>query len=333
MNVSLRSCLVALRVGVTVSMAWSCGGSPRFERTGSSTTDGRQAGAAVPGIGPGPDAPGSGVGGTPGSGGRSADGGVIPIGPPAPAPTTTGGTSGSGGILGTGGVVIGGNSASGGSAGAAGTSVHPAGAGGGGGGGSPGPTCTSANIPADGSIADFSDWNGVTGRWGSTGRLTGTIFSYHGPASTTSASVEGADLHFRLTGTAVPGVGDGFVGGGLSFDTCADAAATSGLSFTVKGTTGGCALELQIQTLSDKPTALGGTCVSGCTFATMTKLATAGTIVIPFSGMAGAAPIVFSPAEIVGVQWQLTVPAPATSGGAQSPCSYDLTFDDLKFVR
>jgi hypothetical protein len=139
-------------------------------------------------------------------------------------------------------------------------------------------------------------------------------------------------LHF--VGSVVPAMtGGGYAGGGLSFDICATAEAYTGISFSVTGSTGGCALELQLQTYSTKPVANNGGCQGGtCSSASKGNLTVPGTVTVSFSDLTGAAPVPFSSKELVGIQWQLTIPEGAP-GAPQMPCSVDLYVDDVTFVK
>ena len=108
--------------------------------------------------------------------------------------------------------------------------------------------------------------------------------------------------------------------GGLYFDLCTSAQAYTGVQFTIAGDKGTCALELQVQTNSDKPVdTMGrkGTCSTGCVTPSAKALVVTGTapqpISVPFSSLMGGAPNPFDLHEIVGLQWQLTSPTSCTA--------------------
>jgi len=240
--------------------------------------------------------------------------------------TGTGGTtSGAGGLSGSGGV-----------SGSAGSGVGTGGAASGSGGAAPLACQTPTAAPA--TLTDFSDWNPISGKWGSANSILGGLFNYASTMSTLQVSVvdkptAAGDKALHFVGNVVPAMtGGGYAGGGLSFDICATAAAYTGISFSVSGSTGGCALELQLQTYSTKPIANNGGCQSGCSSASKGNLTVPGTVTVSFSDLTGAAPTAFSSTELVGIQWQLTIPEGAP-GAPQMPCPVDLYFDDVTFVK
>jgi hypothetical protein len=229
----------------------------------------------------------------------------------------TGGDRGAGGTTGgTGGIAAG----TGGSAGTGGGAP--------GSGGAPVVLCPATVVPAGGDITDFSNWSASAGRWGTAGGLRGAIFSYADRAmgSTAGVSVGGTNPSLRLTGQLA---GGRFAGGGLAFETCANGSQYNALEFTIGGSTGGCLMELQVATYSDKAVPEGA-CESGCVSARKQNLQTsvgpnAARVTVPFDELMDAAPRAFDPTEIVGVLWQvLQVP------NMQLDCLFDLTIDDIK---
>jgi len=124
------------------------------------------------------------------------------------------------------------------------------------------------------------------------------------------------------------------MGGGLQFDQCATAASFAGIQFDIAGSTGGCALELQLQTYADRPATASpaGGCASGCTSPVKVNLATSGTVAVMFSDLTGGTPSPFSAAQLVQIQWQFTIP-PGVDGGIQTPCSVNMTFDNITFIH
>jgi hypothetical protein len=178
--------------------------------------------------------------------------------------------------------------------------------------------------PPGGVVTDFSDWNTATGRFGSPGGIVGTIFSYAGTGSTATVAVDPVAANMHHTATVVAG---SYAGAGLSFDICATAAAYNAVQFSITGSLVGCALEFQVQTYSDKSTNLGGGCVAAsCSFPVRSNLSiNPSPVTIPFLGLIGGAPKPFNATEIVGLQWQVTVPG-------QGPCAVDLRVDNIKFL-
>jgi hypothetical protein len=236
----------------------------------------------------------------------------------------SGGTTGSGGVSGTAGT------------GTAGTGAGTGGAASGSG-GAAALACQSP-VAAMATLTDFSDWNPTSGKWGSVNSIIGGVFSYNSTMSTLQVAVAAkpgatGDNALHFSGTVVPAMtGGGYAGGGLSFDVCATAAAYTGIGFTVSGSTGGCALELQLQTYSTKPATNGGGCQTGCASAGKTNLAVPGPVTVSFSDLSAAGPGSFSAAELVGIQWQLTIPA-GVAGAPQAPCTVDMYVDDVTFVK
>jgi hypothetical protein len=236
----------------------------------------------------------------------------------------SGGTTGSGGVSGTAGTGAGTGGAASGTGGAASGS-----------GGAAALACQSpAAAPA--TLTNFSDWDPTSGKWGSANSVIGGIFQYNSTGSTLQVAVAPkttGDNALHFSGTVVPAMtGGGYAGGGLSFDVCATAAAYTGIGFTVSGLTGGCALELQLQTFSTKPANNGGGCQTGCVSAGKTNLAVPGPVTVNFSDLSAAGPGPFSAAELVGIQWQLTIP-PGVAGAPQAPCTVDMYVDDVTFVK
>jgi hypothetical protein len=225
-----------------------------------------------------------------------------------------GGGSGSG-RTGTGGSTVG----SGGTTGSGG-----AGSGTGGAGGGVGYPCAPQLAPSA-AVTSFTDAVVATGRWGTAGTsFTGGVFTYMNAGGAFLSSVDPA-LNFHMVGNVM-----GYAGGGLYFDVCTSARAYTGLQFTIAGDKGTCALELQVQTNSDKlvdTQGRKGTCSTGCVYPSVKALVVTGTaaqtISVPFSSLTGGAPIPFDLHEIVGLQWQLTSP---------TSCTADITIDDIAWT-
>jgi hypothetical protein len=251
-----------------------------------------------------------GSGGSPSSGGQSS----------------SGGSSASGGISGSGGSS---SNASGGQSGSGGSTAT-------GTGGSSALSCASENSPADPLLSDFSatSWNAASGRWGTPGNLTGSIFSYSGSTDKTmSAKVSSGSL--VVSGDVAAG---SYGGAGMAFATCINTAKYTGFQFTLGGSTAGCDLLFQVQTFSQQAASSGGGCASGssCYNFPAAKVQIADSpVTVHFAdlantGMPAAAADLAK--EIVGAQWQLQSASPA-AGAAQSDCSgINLTIDDVKFV-
>jgi hypothetical protein len=201
--------------------------------------------------------------------------------------------------------------------------------------------CGATATPTNGNVTDFSDWNNTMGKWGVAPGLRGTRYGYSspsmdgGPPSTNVVMVDATLQNLSFTGSVEPA---GYAGAGLGFDVCGNVSGYTGLQFSYSGTLGGCALEIQLVTFSQKPTdqnPAGGcdrTVTSCFNFPKKTMLpeptATLTPITIPFAEMTGWTAA--NATEIVGIQWQVTVPPPVDGG--QTTCAIDLRFDDIKFV-
>jgi hypothetical protein len=182
-------------------------------------------------------------------------------------------------------------------------------------------------IPA-GTVTDFSDYNTTTGKWGNLSGLYGAAFGYG--ALTWAVDTVNRNLH--ITGTLASG---DYSGGGLSFYACADVSTFSSVSFTLAGSAPGCDLELQVQTFDKLPvtnTPPGG-CASSCYgFPSKGRVAipssTATPVTTPLSTLSNWSAA--NAAQVVGIQFQFSVPQVA-DGGTATSCAVDVTIDDVKF--
>jgi hypothetical protein len=203
--------------------------------------------------------------------------------------------------------------------------------------------CSNAVKPAMATIVDWSPctWRNTAGHFGLC-PITGSVYPYQGgmaadgtpSSSTNSPDLTAQNLHWMAT--VQP---NGYAGFGLQFDACTDVSTFSGVQFTLSGTTGGCDLQLQFATFSQRPTTqstLPGGCdpdagscygypaatmLAGPTDATAAPI----TIQIPFSGVTNWS--TDNAKQIVGLQWQLGTPS-----GATTACTADLRLDDVAFM-
>ena len=192
-------------------------------------------------------------------------------------------------------------------------------------------------------LTDFSPayWMNTALKWGMA-PFQGTKFSYVSPAigdggattATANVDIAPAQQNLNVMATVQPGGDAGF---GLLFDQCATVAAYTGVRFSMQGSTGGCALELQFQTFEQRPKdqsppggcdrAAGASCYG---YPVAKDLPTPPnttdwiTVDVPFGGVTGWSATVA--AEIVGLQWQLTAAA------GLPPCAASLRIDDIQFV-
>ena len=198
---------------------------------------------------------------------------------------------------------------------------------------SPALNCSNGASPANPVITTFTTdegWCTSSGKWGTTGNLVGSVFSYKGTATGTMVNhnVVGGALH--LTGDVM--VAD-YAGGGLAFDACVNTSTYSGVQFVMGGNAAGCSVQFQLQTYSQQASENRGGCVQDAgscyQFPKFSLPASGGEITVRWTdlestGMPATARQIA--AEIVGLQFQLQ----ADTGVACT--AFDLTFDDVKFI-
>lgn len=194
--------------------------------------------------------------------------------------------------------------------------------------------CTPGVSPAKPAITDFTEgqgWCASSGKWGATGNLVGSVFTYKG-------TVEGTTISHTVTAGALHLMGDvmaaDYAGGGLAFDACVNTRAYSGVQLTLGGNAAGCTVYLQVQTYSQQATENRGGCsasAGSCYQFPKSILPTAGggpTTVrwseLEATGMPATADAIA--AEIVGLQFQLQ----AESGTACT--GFDVSIDDVQLV-
>jgi hypothetical protein len=293
-------CRRAVNAALCIAVIAGCG-VPTYMRVG----DGASQEASAGGTG------GRDVGGAPGSGG------TILVG--------------SGGVPGSGGAPASGGTAGGGGRGSGGAGSGGRGSGGAGGAGS---MCPSRITPATGLVTEFADWSAAAGKWGPAGGLQGGRLAYAGTSSTAAADVDATAQNLRFTANVVAG---GYAGGGITFDTCASAGTNTAVQFSLLGSTGGCVLEYQVQTFSQRPTTEvpPGGCTGTCRvyprkagIATPTSATVKTMVIVRFSELLGWTAANHD--EVVGMVWQVT--SPPTDGGVQLPCAVDMRVDDVRFV-
>jgi hypothetical protein len=197
--------------------------------------------------------------------------------------------------------------------------------------------CSAAVTPAA-MVTNFSDYSATAGRWGDSARLFGAIYGYAGTGSMMTVSVDSTAVDLHFVGTVNPvadgGTNMGYAGGGLQFLACANVASFTGLRFTVSGSNA-CALELQFPNFAQRPTdqnppggcdRTAGSCFNYAKKTGLTVTATASTVTVMFSELSPT----LATGELVGLQWQATVP-PGVDGGAQTPCAVDFHVDNVEF--
>jgi hypothetical protein len=156
-----------------------------------------------------------------------------------------------------------------------------------------------------------------------------------------AGTVDTAEKNLHFVGTI--NAGD-YGGGGLSFYACASVASYTSVSFSLSGSLAGtaaeCDLELQVQTFDQRPTtqtppggcdSSAGSCYG---YPVKTKIgspsSTATTIKLTLADFSKWSTA--NAKQVVGLQWQVTVPTSATTSDAALPsCTADFRVDDVKF--
>jgi hypothetical protein len=207
--------------------------------------------------------------------------------------------------------------------------------------------CTQPVTPTNTLITDFGTctWHNTAGKFGLC-PITGSPYTYAGPTAVDGAAMSVASKSADLTAQnmefmATVEAGGGYAGFGLQFDECVDLSNFHGVQFTLIGTTGGCDLQLQFQTFEQRPTTQNppGSCDStaGSCYGYPAQLqlqqppdmTTPITVQVMFANVTNWTATTAK--EVVGLQWQLTVPAPP-DGGTQITCAADLRFDDVALI-
>jgi hypothetical protein len=200
--------------------------------------------------------------------------------------------------------------------------------------------CTAAGaltLAPDGQVATFSplEWNATSSKWCNARGLDGSVFAYAGAGSMSTATVDATNQNLKLTYTVAAG---GYAGGGLTFDSCVNAAAFTNVVFSAaiaSGTLTGCSWQVQVQTQDQKASTdtspSGGTCASNCyRYPAVTGLAApmaSGTtyteLFSAFNNPAGSTTPTRT--QLVGIQWQVN------SAAGTGTCTGELRFDNIKF--
>ncbi len=198
--------------------------------------------------------------------------------------------------------------------------------------------CSPGVNPTDPFIADFSSgtFNGNTGRWGGNLNLTLFIYDYRDPGNPGSSSANSLDGEaFNFSGQ-VPGDGDSYAGGGIHFDSCVNTTTYTGVQYKLTGSTGGCTVYFELQTYTAEPINERGGCASYCFQFPRTAVAPRSTLItIPFALLDGTglpATAAGMASDIMGLRWQVEA-APAQGDAGRTGCTFDLTVDDVRFVK
>ena len=195
--------------------------------------------------------------------------------------------------------------------------------------------------PTDALLTDFSPatYNAAKGKWGvegNQGNLTGTTYNRKDSGSTTVTSKVEAEA-FSLSGQVVPGATpESYAGGGLQFDRCVDTAVYTGVEFRLSGSAGGCDVYFQLATYDEQPTYAKGGCATDCEDFPQEKVTPRSTpTTVLFAELANTgfpASAAAMAAQIMGLRWNLQLPAGPFDAG-QNPCNFNLTVDDVRFVK
>ena len=198
--------------------------------------------------------------------------------------------------------------------------------------------CSAAIIPnnlGNGGVTDFSDWK--SSKWGTSGNLSGYMYSYKGPkGSTMSAGADATAKSMHVTGAVMAG---DYGGVGLSFTSCATVASFTQVQFTLSGSSPGCDMELQIKTFDQQPVSQNpaGGCLQdaaeGCyNFPVVKQVAVPSsdvqTVTTPLSNISNWSEA--NAGQVVGMQWQWTGTGVDPDAGVG--CPIDVTISDIKFL-
>jgi hypothetical protein len=151
--------------------------------------------------------------------------------------------------------------------------------------------------------------------------------SYTFGAPTPVLSLTGGTLRATLTGSTVAAAT--YVGFGLYFNSCVNAATYAGVKFTLSGTmTGGCTLMYSSNYSENAPTTdTKGSCTAAACYPSqkMITIPASGDTSVAWAEQVGGAPVAaVNPGKLVGVQWQFTIPAGMS-------CTANLTIDNVTF--
>jgi hypothetical protein len=201
--------------------------------------------------------------------------------------------------------------------------------------------CTATNTvtaPADGIIADFSGPDGGI-------KIMGGITTYGGIAQPTYTMSVGSLNFTEAVGTSPNG--PQYAGLVLFFNSCVNACAFQGVSFSIKGTITGCTMQFSSNftqdvcndgTTNSDPKGsyrfdAGATCPAYSPQAQVTGItSTAQTVRVGFNGpglVGGVPETEVDNGHLTAVQWQFTIPQ--AGDGAADACIADITISDVKF--
>jgi hypothetical protein len=197
--------------------------------------------------------------------------------------------------------------------------------------------CSPGVDPANALLTDFSSatYSTAKGKWGVGGNLTGTTYNRKDSGSTVTTKVEAEA--FSLSGQVVPGATpESYAGGGLQFDSCVDTAIYTGVEFLLSGSNGACDVYFQLATYDEQPTYAKGGCATDCEDFPQKKVTPRSTpTTVLFAELVNTgfpASAAAMAAQIMGLRWNVQLPAGTVDAG-QNPCNFNLTVDDVRFVK
>jgi hypothetical protein len=197
--------------------------------------------------------------------------------------------------------------------------------------------CSPGVDPGGPLVTDFAaaTFNGKKGRWRDDDDLTFFVYDYRDNGGSESSNRLEGDL-FTFSGQVVPGAGESYAGGGMHFDSCVNTTHYTGVQFTLTGTSGGCAVYFDLQTYSQQTIRERGGCASYCYhFPRKVVTPRSAPITVLFSELEGTgipSSVAAMASEIMGMRWQLELAAGQVDAG-QTACAFNLSVDDVKFVK
>jgi hypothetical protein len=160
--------------------------------------------------------------------------------------------------------------------------------------------------------------SGGTFTYASTGLTFAAVSLAAGGAGSTGQSL-------RVIMDSGTSVAFGYDAVGLYFDSCVDASAYSGVTFTITGDLGACDVQFAMHT-SENEHGFFGACTATDCHEAMVSITT-GTTTVLFSQLVGGSPLAYvDKTKIIGMHWQFQVP----SGGS---CDANFTVDNVSFVE
>ena len=215
-----------------------------------------------------------------------------------------------------------------------------------GGGGAAGMDCTAASTTlaaSSGLITDFMSLDGGGLPGGFDGGLGGSMVFAYPNGSITAPTFSTADGALQIMENNAQTSTPQYVGIALVFAGCIDAAAFTGVQFSIAGSFSGCTMQFATGDVEHQDPTTGSRYATGPTGAypaqsTLTAAevtSTPQTLMMPFTGstLSGNPQTPLDPKKLILVLWQFTIPAKstATSDGAPPACVADITVDNVAF--